>query len=445
MKLLTSTIFSAIQPFLSLLLPRSFPVLLVLLAFAPTLLPLASAQLDKYAKLAGLSYFGTAVDNPRLYNEQYMSVLQGSGEFGSLTPINAQKWKKTEEVQGVFTFAEADAIANTAKAGVGGMKTLRCHTMVWYKGLPSWVETTYSRDDMEKILAAHIQNLAQYFKGRCYAWDVVNEAIDENGVFRQSPMYKAMGLDFITFSFKTAAKADPGAKLYYNDYALESPSLSPGPKISITLAMLRTVKAQGGTVHGVGFQSHLKVGLVPARAEIVNTMQQFLEVVDEVAITELDIRHSPLKVPSTREMWNAQARDYGEVVGACLDVNKGYGGRKCVGVTLWDFTDKYSWVPSEIPTEGEACMWDNNYVKKPAYWTVLNMFKAYAAGASRRRAGMDGVEGGNGTVSELDLEAVAHRGPEGLPGLGREQTTMTVVATTLATARRVRSTARPGA
>ncbi|KAK3342232.1 glycoside hydrolase superfamily [Neurospora tetraspora] len=437
---LPSTILPVIQPFLSLLLSLPFPLLLLTLAS----LPLASAQLDKYAKLAGLSYFGTAVDNPRLSNEQYMSVLQGSGEFGSLTPINAQKWKNIEEVQGVFTWTEADAVANTAKAGVGGTKTLRCHTMVWYKGLPSWVETTYSRADMEKILTAHIQNLAWHFKGRCYAWDVVNEAIDDNGVFRQSPMYKAMGLDFITFSFNTAAKADPSAKLYYNDYALESPSLSPGPKISITLAMLRTVKAQGGTIHGVGFQSHLKVGLVPSRAEIVSTMQQFLEAVDEVAITELDIRHSPLKLPSTRAMWDAQARDYGEVVGACLEVNKGYGGgRKCVGVTVWDFTDKYSWVPSEIPTEGEACMWDNNYVKKPAYWTVLNLFKAYAAGGSRRRAGMDGVDGGNGTLSEWASEAAAHRGPEALPGIGREEGTKTVVATTLATVRRVRPTARP--
>lgn len=117
-----------------------FPaILLPILLPLPLLpLPLATAQLDRYAKLAGLSYFGTAVDNPRLYNSEYMSVLQGSGEFGSLTPINAQKWKNIENVQGVFTWAEADAIANTAKAGVGGKKMLRCHTMIWFKGLPSW-------------------------------------------------------------------------------------------------------------------------------------------------------------------------------------------------------------------------------------------------------------------------------------------------------------------
>ncbi|KAK1775107.1 endo-beta-1,4-D-xylanase [Copromyces sp. CBS 386.78] len=367
-----------------------------------------------------------------------MSFLQGSGEFGSLTPINAQKWKNIEQVQQVFTWAEADAIANTAKAGVGGKKSLRCHTMVWFKGLPSWVETTYSRADMEHILTAHIQNLAWHFKGRCYAWDVVNEAIDDNGVFRQSPMYKAMGIDFITFSFKTAAKADPSAKLYYNDYALESPFLSPGPKISITLAMLRTVKAQGGTVHGVGFQSHLKVGLVPPRSEMASTMQQFLEVVDEVAITELDIRHSPLKTPSTRAMWEQQAKDYGEVVGACLDVNKGYGGRKCVGVTVWDFTDKYSWVPSEIPTEGEACLWDNNYVKKLAYWTVLNMFKS-AAGVSKR-AEVNGTDSESETAADRVVESVVtgrarpvSREEEVQGGGG----TRTVVATTLATAVRV--------
>ncbi|KAH7629653.1 glycoside hydrolase superfamily [Sordaria sp. MPI-SDFR-AT-0083] len=428
MKIIT-TIFSTTIPFL-------------LLTFLTHFTCLVSAQLDKYAKLAGLSYFGTAVDNPRLYNEQYMSVLQGPGEFGSLTPINAQKWKNIEQVQGVFTWAEADAVANTAKAGIGGKKVLRCHTMVWFKGLPSWVETTYSRADMEKILTAHVQNLAWHFKGRCYAWDVVNEAIDDNGVFRQSPMYKAMGLDFITFSFKTAAKADPGAKLYYNDYALESPSLSPGPKISITLAMLRTVKAQGATVHGVGFQSHLKVGLVPSRSEIANTMQQFLDVVDEVAVTELDIRHSPLKRPSTRAMWEQQAKDYGEVVGACLDVNKGYGGRRCVGVTVWDFTDKYSWVPSEIPTEGEACLWDNNYVKKPAYWTILNLFKSYAAGGSKRWAEVNGTDPESRPVADGEVESVVADRALSVQEEARERGMRTaVVATTLATAVRARATA----
>lgn len=312
---------------------------------------------------------------------------------------------------------------------------------------------------MEKILTAHVQNLAWHFKGRCYAWDVVNEAIDDNGVFRQSPsmsclppspdmeanipqVYKAMGLDFITFSFKTAAKADPGAKLYYNDYALESPSLSPGPKISITLAMLRTVKAQGATVHGVGFQSHLKVGLVPSRSEIANTMQQFLDVVDEVAVTELDIRHSPLKRPSTRAMWEQQAKDYGEVVGACLDVNKGYGGRRCVGVTVWDFTDKYSWVPSEIPTEGEACLWDNNYVKKPAYWTILNLFKSYAAGGSKRWAEVNGTDPESRPVADGEVESVVADRALSVQEEARERGMRTaVVATTLATAVRARATA----
>ena len=251
-----------------------------------------------------------------------------------------------------------------------------------------------------------------------------------------------MGIDFITFSFKTAAKADPGAKLYYNDYGLESTSLAQGPKIAITLAMLRTVKAQGATVHGVGFQAHLKVGRVPSRSEIADTMRQFLEVVDEVAVTELDIRHSPLKTPSTKAMWEQQAKDYGAVVGACLDVNKGYGGRKCVGVTVWDFTDKYSWVPSEIPTEGEACLWDNNYVKKLAYWTVLNMFKS-AAGVSKRLAGVNGTDSESEAASDRQMEDVVTDRALLEPREEEVQggTRTVVVATTLATIARARATA----
>jgi endo-1,4-beta-xylanase len=108
--------------------PHAFLALLA--ASAP-----ACAQLDKWAKAAGLKYFGTAVDNPALGNQAYMKIARDPEEFGMITPANGQKWSLTEPGQGSFSYGSGDAIANVVKQS--GQK-LRCHTLVWYNQLPGW-------------------------------------------------------------------------------------------------------------------------------------------------------------------------------------------------------------------------------------------------------------------------------------------------------------------
>jgi endo-1,4-beta-xylanase len=138
-----------------------------------------------------------------------------------------------------------------------------------------------------------------------------------------------MGVDFITHSFKTAAQTDPAAKLYLNDFNIERCC---NAKINATVALLKTVIAAGAPVHGVGMQGHSRVGKSPSKGEMKATMARFAEVISEVAFTEVDIRHT--KLPVTAADREQQARDYVEVVGACLETPK------CVGVTVWDFTDQ---------------------------------------------------------------------------------------------------------
>ncbi|KAK3903605.1 endo-1,4-beta-xylanase D [Staphylotrichum tortipilum] len=308
----------------------------------------ATCQLDKWAKEAGLKYFGTAVDNPSLSNQAYMKIARDSSEFGSITPANGQKWSNTEGSQGRFSYGSGDAITSVAKQSG---QLLRCHTLVWHNQLP--VSSSFSRDQMQRIITAHIQNVAGHYKGQCYAWNVVNEVLENDGTFRQSPMYRAMGIKFITHSFKTAAQTDPLAKLYLNDFNIERCC---NAKINATISLLKTVIAAGAPVHGVGMQGHSRVGKSPSKREMKEAMAQFAELVDEVAFTEVDIRHT--KLPVTAEDREQQARDYVEVVGACLET------AKCVGVTVWDFTDQYSWIPSQYPGEGEACLFDNNLGKE---------------------------------------------------------------------------------
>ncbi|GAB1315354.1 Beta-xylanase [Madurella fahalii] len=344
----------------------------LLLALSLTAVLPATCQLDKWAKAAGLQYFGTAVDNPALGNQGYMRIARDPDEFGSITPANGQKWSNTEGSQGRFSYGSGDAIANVAKQSG---QLLRCHTLVWHNQLPGWVSSVYSRDQMQRIITSHIQNVAGHYKGLCSAWDVVNEAMEDDGRYRQSPMYRAMGIDYITHSFKVAAQTDPSAKLYYNDFNIERCC---NAKINATIEMLRTVKAAGAPIHGVGMQGHSRVGKSPSKREMKETMGRFSELVDEIAFTEIDIRHT--KLPTTEADKEQQAKDYMEVVGACLETPK------CVGITVWDFTDQYSWIPSQYPREGEACLFDRSFNRKPAYTSVIGLFQSAASAGLRSSA-----------------------------------------------------------
>ncbi|KAK4187688.1 endo-1,4-beta-xylanase D [Podospora australis] len=332
----------------------------------------ASCQLDKLAKAAGLQYFGTAIDNPSLNNQNYMRVARDISEFGSITPANGQKWSNTQPSQGRFSYTSGDSIANIAKQSG---QQLRCHTLVWYNQLPGWVSSVYGKDQMQRIITAHIQNVAGHYKGQCTHWDVVNEAMEDDGRYRNNPMYRAMGVDYITHAFKTTAQTDPAARLYYNDFNIERCC---NAKINATLSMLKTVISAGAPIHGVGMQGHSRVGKSPSKREMKETMAKFGELVDEVAFTEVDIRHT--KLPTTAADRDQQALDYVEVVGACLETPK------CVGITVWDFTDQYSWIPGQYPGEGEACLWDRNYNKKPAYTAIVNLLQSAASSGLRASA-----------------------------------------------------------
>jgi len=338
------------------------PVLAILLA---TVSP-AMGQLNKLAKAVGLKYFGTAVDNPSLNNQAYMRIARDSDEFGSITPANGQKWSNTESSQGRFSYGSGDAIASVAKQSG---QLLRCHTLVWHNQLPSWgqsvVEVLSSVSDIagSKQLVQQRSDATHHHgphPKRCRALQgpVLRLGCRERG-FRgrrqvssksqwvtpyhlppvpcqdsPTPVYRAMGVDFITHSFKTAAQTDPSARLYYNDFNIERCC---NAKINATLAMLKTVIAAGAPVHGVGMQGHSRVGKSPSKREMKETMAKFSELVDEVAFTEVDIRHT--KLPVSAEDREQQGKDYVEVVGACLETPK------CVGVTVWDFTDQVRHAP----------------------------------------------------------------------------------------------------
>nr|BBC47920.1 xylanase [Penicillium sp.] len=315
-----------------------------------------SAGLDTAAVALGKKYFGTATDNPELTDTAYVAQLNNTQDFGQITPGNSQKWDATEPSQNTFTFTNGDVIADLAEAN--GQK-LRCHNLVWYEQLPSWVSSgTWTNATLLAAMKNHITNVVTHYKGQCYAWDVVNEGLNDDGTYRDNIFYQYIGEAYIPIAFATAAAADPSVKLYYNDYNIESA----GAKSTAAQNIVKLVKSYGVKIDGVGLQSHFIVGSTPSQSAQASNMAAFTALGVEVAITELDIR---MTLPSTDALLAQQKTDYASTVAACAQTSG------CVGITIWDWTDKYSWVPNTFSGQGAACPWDANLVKKPAYTGIL--------------------------------------------------------------------------
>ncbi|KAI0091083.1 endo-1,4-B-xylanase A [Irpex rosettiformis] len=312
----------------------------------------STAKLNTLAKAKGKLYFGSATDNPELTNTAYVAILSDSTTFGQITPGNSMKWDATEPTQGQFSWTGADQIVNLATTNG---QVLRGHNCVWHNQLPSWVSSgSFTSAQLTSIIQNHCSTLVGHYKGQIYSWDVVNEPFNDDGTWRTDVFYNTLGTDYIQIALNAARSADPAAKLYINDYNIEYP----GAKSTAMQSLVKTLKAASVPLDGIGLQSHFIVGSVPSTSSLESNMNAFVALGVEVAITELDIR---MTLPTTPTLLAQQKTDYTSVISACQAVDQ------CVGITIWDWTDKYSWVPSTFSGQGAALPWDENFQKKPAY------------------------------------------------------------------------------
>lgn len=184
---------------------------------------------------------------------------------------------------------------------------LRCHALVWHSQLAPWVESTeWTPEELRQVVVDHITNVMGHYKGQCYAWDVVNEALNEDGTYRESVFYNVLGEDFLKLAFETASKVDPKAKLYYNDYNLEWPSA----KTEGAQRIVKLLKDDGIRIDGVGLQAHLVAEDHPTLDQHIDAIKGFTKLGVEVALTELDIR---LQTPATPENLELQKQAYKNV------------------------------------------------------------------------------------------------------------------------------------
>jgi GH35 family endo-1,4-beta-xylanase len=244
------------------------------------------------------------------------------------------KWDATEPSQGTFRFTAADQIVSHAQSH--GQR-MRGHTLAWHSQQPGWAQSL-SGSALRNAMVNHITQVATHFRGKIYAWDVVNEAFADgtSGARRDSNLQRT-GNDWIEVAFRTARAADSGAKLCYNDYNTDGVN----PKSTAIFNMVSDFKARGVPIDCVGFQSHLTNG---PPADYQANLQRFANLGVEVQITELDIAGA------------SQATGYSTVVQACLAVSR------CAGVTVWGIRDSDSWRTGQNPL-----LFDGSGNKKAAY------------------------------------------------------------------------------
>ena len=333
-------------------------VLLGLTGVAVLAAPAAADPLKTHAAARG-KYFGDAVDNSEISDATYRTHI--ANEFNMITPGNAMKWDATEPSRGQFTYTRAEEIMSLARTNG---QQVRGHTLVWHSQTPSWVQNLDAAS-LRTALNNHIAGVVTHFRGQLYAWDVVNEPLNEDGTMRNSFWYQKLGDSYIADAFRAARAADPDVKLYINDYNTDGL----GAKSDGMYRLVQSLLAQGVPIDGVGFQAHLAIQYgFPNQMQ--QNLQRFADLGLDVSITELDVR---MQLPADATKLATQATYYRNVTNACLAV------ARCVGITTWGYTDRYSWVPSTFPGEGAALLVDENFQVKPAYTAVHD---ALAAGTS---------------------------------------------------------------
>jgi len=312
--------------------------------------PMVAPSLRSLAQERGIR-IGAAVAVEPLQNEPlYAEVL--AREFSMLTPENAMKFEPVHPGPDRYDFSAADAIV--AFAADHGMQ-VRGHTLVWHYQLPPWLTGgDWTRDELIQILQEHITTVVGRYRGQVAAWDVVNEAIADDGSLRDTIWLRGIGPEYIDMAFQWAHEADPDARLFYNDYGGEGQ----GRKSDAIYALVQSLLQRGVPIHGVGLQMHVSLDDFPTPQDVATNMDRLSALGLEVHITEMDVR---IKGEATEEALVKQAGVYRDMLDACLSA------QNCKAFVLWGFTDRHSWIPYFFEGWDAALIFDPSYRPKPAY------------------------------------------------------------------------------
>ena len=233
-------------------------------------------------------YIGTALNAWQLNGMKPEEIKIVEEHFNSIVAENVMKSGRIQPEEGKFNFNLADQFV---EFGEKNNMHIHGHTLIWHSQAPKWFFTDeegndVTKEELTKRMKDHIETVVSRYKGRIDSWDVVNEAIEDDGSYRKSKFYEILGKDFIKLAFNFAHDADPKAKLYYNDYSMFKPAKRDG-----VVKMVKELKSQGVHINGIGMQGHLGMSH-PDLSEMEKSIEAFGEL-GEVSISELDLSVLP--------------------------------------------------------------------------------------------------------------------------------------------------------
>ncbi len=298
-------------------------------------------------------------------------------QFNQISPENLLKFQSIHPLEDRYAFEAQDRYV---QFGLDRKMQVIGHTLVWHAQTPAWVFKGKDGGpvDRETLIARmrdHIHTVVGRYKGRIHGWDVVNEAIDEDGSMRKTPWLEAIGEDYIAKAFEFAREADPGAELYYNDYNLEKPAKRAG-----VIRLVKGLQARGVRINGIGNQAHWKLD-TPVVAEIEGALVDLHSTGLKVMYTELDIDLLPQAargadpavanpyasgLPDDKQQ--ALARRYADVFGVFVK------HRNAVSrVTFWGLSDADSWL--NRGRMNYPLPWDRQRQPKPAFKAIVDVLE----------------------------------------------------------------------
>ena len=320
---------------------------------------------------------GVAINQRQFEGVDTAAVDIITKQFNQISPENALKFGPIHPAADRYNFEPADRYV---QFGVDRRMQIVGHTLVWHSQTGAWVfqgadGKPADRDTLLARMRDHIQTVVGRYKGKIHGWDVVNEAIDEDGSLRKSPWQVGIGDDYIAKAFEFAREADPGAELYYNDFNLEKPAKRAG-----VIKLVKDLQARKVRIDGIGNQAHWRLE-TPAIDEIDTALVELHATGLKVMYTELDINllpntprgadpavANPYANGLPEEMQRQLARRYADVFRVFLKHRDAV-----TRVTFWGLSDADSWL--NRGRMNYPLLWDRQRQPKPAFGAVVEVLK----------------------------------------------------------------------
>jgi endo-1,4-beta-xylanase len=322
---------------------------------------------------------GTALNAQQIEEKEPNAAALVPQQFNVLTPENIMKCVIIHPQWNTYNFDLADKLV---AYGEKNNIPVVGHTLIWHSQLSPFVRNIKSADSLKQFFTDHITTIASRYDGKIKGWDVVNEALEEDGTMRKSIFLNLLGDDFVTEAFRLAQKAAPNTELYYNDYNIEQPKKRAG-----AIALIKKIQAAGVRIDGVGIQGHWHTGKVPFK-DIEESIVEFAALGIKVMFTELDLEVLPRDFqgadvnqrvasnPALNPYVNGipdsvlqqQAWDYQNLFRLFLKHKD-----KIDRVTFWGVNDGQSWL-NGWPVRGRTnypLLFDRQFKPKPAYYKVI--------------------------------------------------------------------------